>query len=279
MFPACPLVLALLLGFGFARLSDAQFADVPSSSDPSAHILDLIHDYAGQYVSSLPNFTCDQVTEQYQAGKKGTHWKQLDSYTSKLVFADGSEQRSLEDVNGHPVRAGSHRAVRRPLTTEGEFAVLISNVFGEASQASFEWQGWQQLRSRRVAVFRYSIDHDHSTIKLSLPAFASAIVPYHGLVFANSETGMILRIENQLTDIPWELQTKSLVTTIDYTPINIGAGSYILPSDAVVEAVTPSGKIRNDLHFRNYRKFEAESTIVFGTETPGTPKSSATLPP
>ncbi len=279
MHLACLITSAFLLPIGLAGTANAQFTDVAPNPDPSVHVLEIIRQYAERYISSLPNFTCDQVTQQYQSGRKGKRWKQLDTYTSKLIFADGSEQRSLEGVNGRPVGPGSHRAFHRPLTTEGEFAILISNVFGEESHASFEWQGWQQLRNVQVAVFSYSIDRDHSTVKLSLPGLAAAIVPYHGSVFANGETGMILRIENALTEIPFELQTRSLVTTIDYSPITIGARSYILPSAAVIEAQTPTGKIRNDLQFRNYQKFEAESTVVFGSDAPDTHKGVGTSPP
>ena len=279
MLFAHPIRISLLLGVGFVFTCQAQFKDVPSTEDPSKHIFELIEEYAARYVPNLPNFTCDQTTEQYQAGKKGTHWKQLDSFTSKLVFADGHEHRTLQAVNGRAVASGSHRTFRQPLSTQGEFAILISNIFGEASGTSFEWQGWQMLAGHRTAVFKYVVDREHSTVKLNRSDLATAVVAYHGDIYADDDTGTILRITNVLDNIPPELQMYSMTTTIDYNPVKVGALSYVLPSAAVVEMATPSGRVRDDLLFRDYRKFEAESTVTFGGEAAQPAKTSGAPPP
>lgn len=245
-----------------------------SQSQPSEteHILDAMHEYAASYVSALPDFLCLQVTEQFQAGKKGDRWRQLDSLTSKLVFANGQEHRTLQLINGHPPALG--HASHRPLITNGEFAILIANIFSESSQAHFEWKGWTMLKDQRCAVFSYSIEQQHSTMKLGLSDLATAVVPYRGFVFADPASGAIRRVTNMADEIPPEVRTRSIATTIDYAPVTVGTISYLLPSDASVEIAIPSGRIRNELHFRDYQKFEASSTITFDAEGDSTEKKA-----
>jgi hypothetical protein len=222
--------------------------------------------YAGDYISNLPNFICQQTTQQLEAGKKPTKWRKGDTIVSKLVFSEGHEQRSLESVNDKPAQA-SH-FVRRPLVTEGEFGVLLANVFGESAQATFSWNGWQMLRGRRVAVFDFDVVKEHSTLRLSLSDLAHATVPYRGSVYADPATGAVLRIMSSAYDIPVAVQTRSIATTIDYDPVSIGGRDYLLPVEASVLLDTGSHHVWNRMEFRGYRKFEAESTVTFGSEPP-----------
>jgi hypothetical protein len=239
------------------------------SSTPTADqrkILDSIRAYAGDYISNLPNFICQQVTQQLEAGKKPTRWHKGDTIVSKLVFTDGREQRSLESINDKPAQPS--RFVRRPLVTEGEFGVLLANVLNEKTQATFSWSGWQMLRGRRVAVFDFDVAREHSTLRLSLSDLAQATVPYRGSVFADPSSGAVLRITNSAYDIPAAVRTKSIATTIDYDPVSIAGRDYLLPVEASVLLDTGSHHVWNRMQFHDYQKFGADSTITFGSEPP-----------
>jgi hypothetical protein len=244
----------------------------PPDTTEQERILNAMRAYSEQYIANLPNFLCELVTRQYQAGRKPSHWRKGDVLTSRLLFSQGAEQHSLELVNDKPVRAGS-RPWRAPLQTEGEFGILLANVLASASDASFEWKGWEVIQGKRVAIFGYSIDVTHSTLTLSLSDLAKATVPYHGTIYGDPETGAVWRITNAANDLPAEIQTKSVSTVIDYNPIFIGDKSYLLPVQASVSMTTDSNNIRNDLEFRNYRKFEADSVIKFASaDEPAPPK-------
>jgi hypothetical protein len=239
---------------------------VPPSQSAQQKILDDMRVYAGDYISHLPNFICQQVTQQLETGKKLKKWHKGDTIVSKLVFSEGKEKRSLESVNDKPAQAS--RFVRRPLVTEGEFGVLLANVFNEKTEAAFSWSGWQMLRGRRVAVFDFDVAKEHSTLRLSLSDLAHATVPYRGSVFADPSTGAVLRITNSAYDIPPDVRTKSIATTIDYDPVSIAGQDYLLPIEASVLLDTGSHHVWNRMEFRGYRKFEADSTIIFGSEAP-----------
>lgn len=268
-----------------ARTGQEATASPRPAPDPTEQqkMVAAIQTYAEKYVSNLPNFICEQVTEQFEAGKKPTHWRKGDTLTSKLVFNQGREERSLELVNDKPPKPGIRRW-RTPLITEGEFGILLGSVFGSSSNASFSWNQWEVVAGRPVAVFDYSIDGQHSTLRLSLSDLAQATVPYHGSVYADPTSGVVWRITNSATDIPAAVQTKSITTMVDYQEVLIGSATYVLPIRATVFLRTDSNNIRNQMEFRNYRKFEADSTITYtsdGAETStevSKPKTSGNPP-
>jgi hypothetical protein len=234
--------------------------DLPSPAEQQK-MLDQTRQYAAQYVASLPDFICMHVLHQFEAGKKPEHWHKGDSLTSRLIYSDGHEHRTLELVNGKPAK--SSHFVRRPLTTEGEFGVLLGNIFGEATAATFSWNRWEVIRGKRLAVFDYAVDKQHSTLRLSLSDLAQAIVPYQGSVYADPSTGAVWRITNHPIDIPSAVRTKSIATVIDYDTVDIGGKSYLLPVEASVQMNTGSNNVLNQIEFQGYRKFEADSRITF----------------
>ncbi|MGH9695203.1 MAG: hypothetical protein ACRD5Z_13725, partial [Bryobacteraceae bacterium] len=230
-------------------------------------------EYAERYVSNLPNFICVQVTSQYTGNKKGKHWHRGDTLTAKLTYTKGHEERTLYLVNDKPIKPSS-RHWRTPLVTEGEFGTLLERVLGPDNDASFTWSRWQTLRNKRAAVFDYTVDKAHSSLSLSLSGYVKATVPYTGSVYADPETGAIWRITDSATEIPPELQTVSISTTIDYAQAAIGDAQYLLPLEAIVAMRTDRNQIRNEIQFQQYRKFEADSNITFGP-----PGADETAPP
>ena len=243
--------------------SAEQYAARPDSA-AQERLLEAMRLYAGQYVANLPNFICEQVTRQFEAGRKPNRWHAGDVLTSKLLFSNGQEERNLELVNGKPIRPGMRRW-RTPLDTEGEFGILIDRVFSAASQASFTWKGWEAVGGKRTAVFDYAVDAEHSTTAFTLVDLARAVVAYHGTVYANPESGAIWRITDIENDLPKKLQTKSVSRSIDYDRVLIGEKRYLLPVQASIWAVTDTNNMRNELEFRNYRKFETDSVIKFAS--------------
>lgn len=263
-----------LLPVAAAPAKALQFQNIAQPAPDAAarqKILEAMGQYAGEYISNLPNFICEQVTEQFQAGKKGNRWRQGDTLTSTLTFNQGKEHRNLELVNNKPLKPGM-KSWRTPLTTAGEFGVLLSRVFGMSSNASFQWSGWQTINGQRVAVFDYSIDQQHSSLRLSRSDLANAVVPYHGSVYGSPDTGVIWRVTDSASGLPADLDTRSFSTSIDYGEVSIGAAKYLLPVKASVSLEMTDKKVRNEMTFRNYRKFESQSTITFGDSTEEKPK-------
>lgn len=279
-----PCVLCIW-GISVALLAGAQSKvgseRVPPSPAEQDRLLAAIGQYAEQYVSNLPNFLCEQNVQQFEAGKKPTHWRRGDTLTFRLTFKEGREDHSLELVNDKPIRPG-RTGWRTPLITEGEFGLLLSRVFAAETQASFVWSGWEMLHGKTVAVFKYSVAREHSSLKLTLSDIGHAVVPYYGSVYADPASGGIRRITSNASDIPPEVRTKSISTAIDYEEVPIGSKLYLLPTQANVWLITPSGNVRNEIRFDSYRKFETDSTITYTSDNPngaGHDKEPAVSPP
>jgi hypothetical protein len=245
-------------------LTSAAFEAAPDPAEQD-RLLAAMHEYADHYISTLPNFICTQVTRQLEAAKKSDRWHKGDTLTTTLMFIGGREQRKLALVNGKPVEPGPKRW-HTPLITEGEFAILLSRVLGAESQAYFTWSRWETLRGKRLAVFDYSVDKRHSTLTLSLSDLAKATVPYNGSVWGDPATGAVWRITDAATNIPPALLTRAISTTIDYDEVLIGEKKYLLPIEASASLLLQNKKVRNEMEFQGYRKFEADTVITFGPE-------------
>jgi len=242
-------------------------SDAPPAPDVQDRMLDAMEHYGTQYVASLPNFLCVQVTHQFEAGYRSNRWRKGDTLTSRLSFRDGEEKRTLDLVNGKPADP-LKRHWHTPLTTEGEFGTLLSRIVDPDSEASFAWNRWETVRGKRLAVFDYTVDKEHSTLKMQLSDLARAVLPYHGSMFIDPDTGAVWRITDAAdSDIPPQLQMRQISTVIDYAETQIGGKTYLLPATASITVVSFAGNVRNDLEFQDYRKFEADSVIKFGDAT------------
>ena len=255
---ACVLLALLACPFGQSRQAD-QIDDAEKQ-----RILDAMQEYANRYLAELPNFICDQVTHQYEAGRNPGRWRKGDVLTSKLMYAERHERRDLELVNQKPVRPGM-RLRRVPLETQGEFGILMASIFSPESHTSIEWKGWESVGGSRAAVFAFAIDADHSTMRLTADDLVKVTVPYHGTVYGDPQTGAIWRITDIESNLPRQLHTELISRVVDYGKVSIGPKSYLLPLQATIWMTTNNGSVRNDLEFLNYRKFEAESVIKFAS--------------
>jgi hypothetical protein len=90
-------------------------------------------------------------------------------------------------------------------------------------------------------------------------------VAYGGSVYGDPETGAVWRVTSGSTEIPEAVQISSIATNIEYEEVSIGTQKYLLPVTATVLVVAAHDQTRNELRFEGYRKFEAESTISFGS--------------
>jgi hypothetical protein len=89
------------------------------------------------------------------------------------------------------------------------------------------------------------------------------VVPaYHGLVFVDRDLLAVLRI-TLVAELPPDFPVQQTMTTLDYDWAEIAGHQYMLPLKAVVRMGQARYLTKNDVEFRLYRKFTAESTITF----------------
>ena len=240
----------------------------PPDSVRQQQILDRIRDYASNYTSNLPNFICVEVVRRYIDPNAGDHYRSIGTVLSKVEYVEGHERYKVYSVNGQMQDISMERAgVGGGAMSQGEFGSLMSQIFEPKSAAEFGWDHWATLRGRRMAVFNYFIDSGHSSWSIdyhSGPGDDQRIITaYKGLVYADPDTGEVARIKFVAVDIPRTFPVSEATEILDYDLVDINGQQYVCPLMARLYMTAGREKTKNEIEFRDYRKFGTESTITY----------------
>jgi hypothetical protein len=152
----------------------------------------------------------------------------------------------------------------------GEFGSLMREIFEPRSEAEFNWDHWATLRGHRMAVFNYFIDSGHSQWSISYGADKTdeqrIITAYKGLIYADPNTGEIDRIKFVAVDIPKSFPVTGTTETLDYDLVDISDQKFVVPLRAQLLMNAGRENAKNEIEFRNYRKFGTESNIKYDLE-------------
>ncbi len=260
----------------------------PPDSVRQAEILDLIRQYALNYTQNLPNFVCVQVTRRYFEPLKGygaDNFHSLGDILAKVSYNEGQEHYDVYSVGGKYVQTSMAKlAISGGAISTGEFGSTMREVFEPSADADFKWDHWGKLRGRRMAVFHYYIDsgHSHLSIAASLDPHDEQRIytAYEGLIYADETTGEITRIQTHAVNIPATFPVTDSLEILDYDRVEINGNNYMCPLLARLYMSSAQAKTKNEIEFRNYRRFGTEAVITFGGEAPAplTPEQTEEQP-
>jgi hypothetical protein len=268
----------------------AVFTDAGLDAEQTRALLAKIAEYASGYLSTLPNMSCTETTRFASSGhefgirgsrkaqaKLSDGWRLEDTVVEDLDYYEGEETYHTRKLNGAPET--------RPLTllrasySRGEFGTILAMTFDPSSQARFEWDHWENPAGRRVAVFGYAVGRAHSQYSVCCAETGSITVngvshsrrkswisAYAGFVYAEAETGSIVRFTFRDVDIPEQYNLQQNRNLLEYSTVTLGGKSFWVPVRAVHFTRREQGRTRDEIEFANYRKFGAESNISFPTE-------------
>ena len=106
----------------------------------------------------------------------------------------------------------------------------------------------------------------------------SIVAGYSGYIYADADTGLILRMTLRAEDIPVDYPIQKVEQVLDYDFTKIGESEFLLPLKSVVKSRSGKMLTKNELEFRAYRKFGTESVITF-TPDAVPPDATAEKPP
>jgi hypothetical protein len=239
------------------------FAQRPDDAEAAALVEKARH-YALSYTASLPDFLVTEMVHRYQDPRANERWQRLDILTVRLSFFGGAEDYKLMEIDGKPTLM-DYMNTGGP-TSKGEFGTLLLYLFHPEMEAEFRWKGWSTIHKRRVAVFSYKVDQAHTRYHVTYGAVQDGpnhiVAPYYGEVMFAPETGEILRL-TQHAVLPVSFPIRQSATTVEYSYADVGGRRYLLPSHAEVTMSTGRYKSRNDVDFKEYRKFQTDATISF----------------
>ncbi len=250
------------------RLNTRAAEIPPPDSVRQQQILGLIKDYALGYTKNLPNFLCVEVIRRYVDPTNADHYRSVGNVLARVSYNQGQESYKVYSVNGHMEDTSIERAAAGGgAISQGEFGSMMREIFEDKSEAQFNWDHWATLRGRRMAVFNYAIGSGRSGYSISYssgPGDEQRIyTAYRGLIYGDPDTGEISRLTFEAVDIPQSFPVRQATEILDYDLVDINGQQYVTPQAAKLYMTAGREKSKNELEFRNYRKFGTESAITY----------------
>jgi hypothetical protein len=245
----------------------------PPNSIEQKQVLADATDYALNYTSRLPDFICTQVTRRYIDPSGMEFWRLADTITERLSFYERREDYKVVLVNSQPVEMAHEKL--GGVVSAGEFGSMMQEIFNPETETQFDWERWATLRGKRMHVFSYKVSQGRSKYSIVAEGNQRIIAGYHGLIYVDRNTSAIMKITLTADGIPAGFPVREVNTSLDYDHVSISDRDFILPLKAVVTSrIRDKFLTKNEVEFRMYRKFTAESTITaVDVDTP------APLPP
>ncbi len=246
-------------------LASPLWAQTPPT-EAQKQAIENVRKSAISYSAGLPDFLCSETVRRYRNSTSVPEWTLMDTLTVQLSYYGHREEYKLLLVNGQKTKLRYDEAGGS--VSQGEFGSMLQEVFTPAAEATIAWDSTSTLRGREVQVFRYSVSADRANYQLSFNSNDrrySAVAGRHGQVYVAADN-QILRITSEADNLPDSFPINKLHATLDYDFTDIGGRSFLVPHTALVEMQAGVLGSKNEIEFRDYRKFSADAGINFDTQ-------------
>jgi hypothetical protein len=114
-------------------------------------------------------------------------------------------------------------------------------------------------------VYNISVLHENSHWTIVSASGRKYSPAYGGSIWIDKETRRVLRIEQRAVYLPSDFTYDKAESVVEYGYARIDGKQYLLPATSVNSAcLSGTGHcVRNEISFRNYRKFTADSDIKY----------------
>jgi len=232
----------------------------PPSTAEQNEIIESAREYALSYSKRLPDFMCVQVTRRFVDPSGLEFWRPADTITTRLSYFEQKEDYKVLMINGRMVEVPYQKL--DGATSSGEFGTLMRELFDPKTAARFEWLRWGTLRGKRNHVFSYFVAQPNSKWTVSYQHRDVTTPGYRGLVYVDRDLREVTRITLE-ADMPPAFPVQAATTILDYDSTDISGSKFMLPLRAEVRMRAGKDLVKNEVEFRLYRKFGADSSIKF----------------
>ncbi|MDP9052916.1 MAG: hypothetical protein M3N93_01225 [Acidobacteriota bacterium] len=227
-------------------------------------ILREAREYALNYSKMLPDFVCLQVTHRYidrhyKPGTEGS-WAVSDMLAEKLSYFDQHEKYEPISQNGNSLY-GKTEPIGGALS-RGDFGTMLREIFAPESDAEFHWERWGNIDSHWMNVYTYLIDQIHSHETLDFDHSQQSTPGYHGEVFVEKGPNVIWRITVE-PEPPASFPMQNIHEQLDYRYTDISGQKFLLPQRGEIVMRSQGVGSKNEIDFRTYRKYSADTSITF----------------
>ena len=247
-----------------ASVASVAKDDQPAGKDADAGdpIIEAARDAAYKFTAVLPNFLVEQSTVRSYSSSNPPNWQVIDTVTAEVAAVNGKEEYRNVRLNGQPTNQPIEKTGS---WSTGEFAVTLQDIFLPVTDAAFRQRGVSRVSDRPVYVYDFSITEANSHWILVAEDNRECHPAYTGTVYIDKESRRVLRLEQRTNAIPPSFSYAKVESIIEYGFATIDGVSYLLPlrSEATHSRRGTGQSSRNQISFRNYRKFTADSNISF----------------
>ena len=114
-------------------------------------------------------------------------------------------------------------------------------------------------------VFSFHVRQLHSQYSIYAEAVQRTVIAgYHGLVYADRDTKMVMRIKLEVENLPVDFPVQSVDLDMNYDFMKISGQPYLLPLKSEIRSREGKFLVKNEVEFRLYNRFGAETNIQFG---------------
>ena len=135
-------------------------------------------------------------------------------------------------------------------------------MFEPATDAIIVWDHWGTWDKKLAYVFRYTVLQPHSHYSVDYQKSQRVVPGYHGLVYVEKGPNVILRLTIE-PDMPEGFPVQEIHQEVRYGYIGINGNDYLLPLTSSVQSRMGSYGTRNEIEFRRYQKYSADTSIKF----------------
>ena len=237
----------------------------PPDSIEQKRILAEITERARNYIASLPNFICLQVTRRYGDVSGLENYRLIDTIAERLSYNEQKEDYKVVSINGIPATPGARHDQKNGASSSGEFGSILREIFAPETQTQFDWERWATLRGKRMYVFNFRVSQLRSQYSIYSEAVKRTVIAaYHGLVYADRDTKMVMRIKLEVEGLPADFPIQSVDLDMNYDFTKISGQDYLLPLKSEIRSREGRFLSKNEVEFRMYNRFGADTSIQFG---------------
>jgi hypothetical protein len=251
---------------------------------PEESLLDRARAAAYEFDQALPNFLCDQHVQRFESKTLKPVWKLRDRVQVELLYTGGKEDYRNVRINGKAVKKGSPED--SGTWSSGEFGTILAGLFASNRNAMFKPRGDSTAAGLKAKVFDYAVPLGEANWTIR---FGRSIRPaYKGAIWIDPESARVLRVEMNTRQLPADYEIDMVETTVDYGWVTISGQRFLLPvkSENLACLRGTFNCTRNEIDFKNYRKFQVESQVLqveselsFPEADEGKKPESKTIPP
>jgi hypothetical protein len=235
---------------------------VPRPNATTDDIIGQAREAADNLTDGLPNFLVQQSTTRYFSRNLPPQWQVLDVVTAEVASVGGKEDYRNIMVNGKP----SNRPIEKTgAWSTGEFQTTLASLLSPYTAAAFHKTRDDTIDGRSAYTYDFHVQQPNSNWDIHAPDGSVATPAYSGTVWIDKATFNVIRIEEETGPLPSSFPFDKAESVVAYGFVNIDGKTFPLPvhSEILTCQRGTSTCTKNEINFRNYRKFGADSSITF----------------